>query len=244
MLTPNQKRQIDDSISVITNDFANDINRDVLNGNDALIEDKKKHYVVLLLPLYYSLYSGAMNAQNSFTYRQQITKMIENDLNDIVEHIFSLRQEALNTLNKMNIDVNTYLNTYNQSDSIIDSLSISNVGGTVALFALSPLLFSQSLSNKIMQAEAKANYTAGVNSLDYRGNELYNVKTWSWTPNERTRHMQMDETTIPIDEDFVVINDKTGDMEYAPYPRHESLSPSNSANCLCDCIFEYNPKFL
>ena len=54
---------------------------------------------------------------------------------------------------------------------------------------------------------------------------------------EKTRHSGMDNTTIPINESFVVINEVTGDVDYLMYPCDENGSPSNTYNCLCEITY-------
>lgn len=67
-------------------------------------------------------------------------------------------------------------------------------------------------------------------------------KRWNWTQNNATRHTCNDGQIVPLEEKFIIINDKTGDLDYMDYPGDWSASASNTANCLCDITFTDNPK--
>ena len=67
-------------------------------------------------------------------------------------------------------------------------------------------------------------------------------KRWNWTPNNATRHTCNDGQIVPLEEKFIIINDKTGDLDYMDYPGDWSASASNTANCLCGITFTDNPK--
>lgn len=67
-------------------------------------------------------------------------------------------------------------------------------------------------------------------------------KRWNWTPNDATRHTCNDGQIVPLEEKFIIINDKTGDLDYMDYPGDWSASASNTINCLCDITFTDDPK--
>lgn len=67
-------------------------------------------------------------------------------------------------------------------------------------------------------------------------------KVWNYTPNPKTRHHGNDGQKVPIEEKFIIINDKTGDLDYMDYPGDWSASASNTINCLCDITFTDDPK--
>lgn len=67
-------------------------------------------------------------------------------------------------------------------------------------------------------------------------------KRWNWTQNNATRHTCNDGQIVPLEEKFIIINDKTGDLDYMDYPGDWSASASNTANCLCGITFTDNPK--
>ena len=66
-------------------------------------------------------------------------------------------------------------------------------------------------------------------------------KVWQQTPNPKTRHTHTDGQKVAIEEKFIVINDKTGDIDYVDYPGDWTCSPSNKENCLCNITFTNNP---
>ena len=66
-------------------------------------------------------------------------------------------------------------------------------------------------------------------------------KVWNQHPNPKTRHSLTDGQKVKLEEKFIVINDKTGDIDYVDYPGDWTCSPSNSANCLCSLSFTNDP---
>lgn len=66
-------------------------------------------------------------------------------------------------------------------------------------------------------------------------------KVWQQTPNPKTRHTETDGQKVRLEEQFIVINDKTGDIDHVDYPGDWSCSASNAANCLCDITFTNDP---
>ncbi|WP_292474206.1 hypothetical protein [Methanosphaera sp.] len=67
-------------------------------------------------------------------------------------------------------------------------------------------------------------------------------KVWDQHPNPKTRHNLTDGQKVKLEEKFIVINDKTGDIDYVDYPGDWTCSASNSANCLCTLSFTNDPK--
>lgn len=62
-------------------------------------------------------------------------------------------------------------------------------------------------------------------------------KVWKQTPNPRTRHTITDGQVVPLDMKFIVVNDKTGDIDYLDHPGDWVGTASNTANCLCNIRF-------
>jgi hypothetical protein len=78
-----------------------------------------------------------------------------------------------------------------------------------------------------------ANQEAAANGLD----PVKTHKVWAWSTLENTRHMGMDEETVPINEMFTVVNEVTGDTDQLRFPRdieNDSNGCSNICNCQCD----------
>ena len=87
----------------------------------------------------------------------------------------------------------------------------------------------------------KADYDKALMENDQASREglkpLKSKKVWMWTPNERTRHENMDWQTVDLDAKFTVVNDVTGDTDYLLFPRdieNDRNGCSNTCNCLCD----------
>lgn len=78
-----------------------------------------------------------------------------------------------------------------------------------------------------------ANKNAAENGLD----PVMTHKVWIWSGLEKTRHSQMDEQTVEINEMFDVENEITGDTDQLRFPRdveNDSNGCSNICNCGCD----------
>ena len=69
----------------------------------------------------------------------------------------------------------------------------------------------------------------------------HKYKVWQQTPNPKTRHTETNGQKVKLEEQFIVINDKTGDIDYVDYPGDWTCSPSNKENCLCNITFTNNP---
>lgn len=67
-------------------------------------------------------------------------------------------------------------------------------------------------------------------------------KRWNWTPNDATRHTCNDGQIVPLDKKFIVVNEKTGEVDYLNYPGDWSGSPANVYNCLCE--IDYDDKII
>lgn len=65
-------------------------------------------------------------------------------------------------------------------------------------------------------------------------------KRWNWTPNDATRHTCNDGQIVPLDKKFIVVNEKTGEVDYLNYPGDWSGSPANVYNCLCEIDYDNN----
>ena len=70
----------------------------------------------------------------------------------------------------------------------------------------------------------------------------HKYKVWQQTPNPKTRHTETNGQKVKLEEQFIVINDKTGDIDYVDYPGDWTCSPSNKENCLCNITFTNNPE--
>lgn len=63
----------------------------------------------------------------------------------------------------------------------------------------------------------------------------YTKKTWVWTGRGKTtRHRSNDGQIRDIDEKFIVMNDKTGDIDLLDYPMDVKGSFSNCSICYCE----------
>lgn len=67
-------------------------------------------------------------------------------------------------------------------------------------------------------------------------------KRWNRTPNDATRHTCNDGQIVPLDKKFIVVNEKTGEVDYLNYPGDWSGSPANVYNCLCE--IDYDDKII
>lgn len=84
--------------------------------------------------------------------------------------------------------------------------------------------------------EAKA---INDNYIDNGKDAIYNSKVWIHTHGgETTRHMSNHMQRVRFDEPFIVVNDKTLDIDEMMYPCDPAGSPSNSYICYCEVEYE------
>lgn len=64
---------------------------------------------------------------------------------------------------------------------------------------------------------------------------VYTHKKWVWTgAGATTRHESNNMQTVPVDEPFIVVNDKTLEIDEMMYPCDPAGSPGNSYICYCE----------
>lgn len=84
--------------------------------------------------------------------------------------------------------------------------------------------------------EAKA---INDNYIDNGKDAIYKSKVWIHTHGgETTRHMSNHMQRVKFDEPFIVVNDKTLDIDEMMYPCDPAGSPSNSYICYCEVEYE------
>lgn len=66
-------------------------------------------------------------------------------------------------------------------------------------------------------------------------------KIWSSSGLDNSRHDGMDGKICTLYEQFEVMNDYTGEVDYMLYPHDSSGSPGNICNCQCDVIYSDEP---
>ena len=197
-----------------------------------------KKYSTLVAPLIVSSYDDSYeDNRNNMSKKIAIDKVVKKSIDDYQVVMNDYVTNSIKRLNELSIDTETYNKLRNNGASIVESLAISDKFQTGAYAPCSEKVFSNSLNNKEMQLLNKSDFLYNANLEDGNGNKLYTTKTWIWSGAEKTRHSGMDDTTIPINEKFVVINEVTGDVDYLMYPCDESGSPSNTYNCLCEITY-------
>lgn len=67
-------------------------------------------------------------------------------------------------------------------------------------------------------------------------------KVWNYTTNPKTRHQGNNGEKVTIEEKFIIVKDKTDDIDYMDYPRDWTASVSNTIYCLRDITFTDGPK--
>ncbi len=197
-----------------------------------------KKYSILVAPLILNSYSNSYDDnRDNMSNKMAIDKVVNKSIDDYQVVMNEYVLNSINKLNELSIDVDSYNKLRNNGASIVESLSISDKFQTGVYAPCSEKVFSNSLKNKEIQLLNKSDFLYNVNLEDGNGNQLYTTKTWIWSGAEKTRHSGMDNTTIPINESFVVINEVTGDVDYLMYPCDENGSPSNTYNCLCEISY-------
>lgn len=222
-----------------TTDFE-DLMDEGVNGTKSKKDanDLVKKYTILLTPLVVGSYRNSYeNNRNNINNKLAIDKLVNETLNNYQKTMNEQVTNSINNLNELSVDVDMYNKMRGEGATIVESLALSDKFQTGVYALCSEKLFQNSLVNKETQMLNKADYLYNVNLADGNGDQLYTTKTWIWSGAENTRHMSMDNTTVPIDEAFVVINEVTGDVDYLMYPCDENGSPSNTYNCLCEISY-------
>ena len=200
--------------------------------------DLVKKYSILVAPLIANSYEKSYESnRNNMSNKIAIDKAVNESINNYQKTLNEQVQNSIKRLNELNVDVNAYNDLRKDGASIVESLAISDKFQTGLYAVCSEKVFYNSLVNKELQLTNKSDFLYNVNVEDGNGNQLYTTKTWIWSGADNTRHSGMDNTTIPIDEAFVVINENTGDVDYLMYPCDENGSPSNTYNCLCEMVY-------
>lgn len=72
----------------------------------------------------------------------------------------------------------------------------------------------------------------------------YQFKHWIWSGKAHTRHKFMHGQTVPVNEPFIVTNERNGEACALMYPRDYSNDPtgSNVNNCGCGVTYDNKPK--
>lgn len=73
----------------------------------------------------------------------------------------------------------------------------------------------------------------------------YATKTWVWSGKKETRHRGMEGQTVPVNEPFIVTNERNGDTVHLMFPRDyaRDYSGSNTVNCACSVIYGKNKEY-
>ncbi len=96
--------------------------------------------------------------------------------------------------------------------------------------------------HNVSEFEAKVYANSRAFILGHK--EPYSHKTWIWSRKQKTRHSFMEGQTVPINEPFQVVNERTGEMSNLMFPRDyaRDSSGANTINCGCDVHYHNNTK--
>lgn len=181
------------------------------------------------------MFTVAATANNDTNYQHEVYKIAEQKAEEVTLNLEHVIDSAYSKLEYVNVDKEVYNQLRNEGADILTTLHISDPEHAKPYTEISPKLIRDSLDARIAMTQSLADYTYFTNILDYDGNKLYTHKVWLWSQAEDTRHSQMDDQTVPIDEMFQIVNEVTGDEDEGMFPRDDdNISPSNSYNCLCD----------
>ena len=94
----------------------------------------------------------------------------------------------------------------------------------------------------VSEFEAKVYANALQHSMGKK--EPYSYKTWIWSHKVKTRHKFMHGQTVPINEPFLVTNERTGEMSNLMYPRDyaRDVTGANTINCGCEVNYHNNKE--
>lgn len=210
---------------------------DAVNGtvteNDAKnLGDKFSTLIVPIVGLTY-----AKSKSDDIKNKLQINRNINNSSKVFNDKLNENLTNSINKINEMNIDKKVFNDARKDGLGISSALAKADLNKIGNYAVCSEKLLQQSLMNQQRIIESKSDYYYNTNLVDGNGDILYTTKSWVWSGLENTRHLNMDNLTIAIDESFIVMNEVNGDIDYMMYPRDENGSPSNTYNCECDIIY-------
>lgn len=227
------KRNIANINNQFYDEYSNIIDR-LINGTISKGEILKilDQYTLAIAPFIGDMFRKNYTINPSIKNKINTEKTIRTSLSNYEKKISDITLSKIKNFSTSDIDVNTYNELRNKGTSIVEALSITDKGQTNHAI-VSEKLFQNSIDNLVSQMEADSDFEYNRNKLDGDGNPLYTTKRWLSSNLENTRHMEMEGTVIPINEEFVVINDFTGEIDYMMYPRDSNGSPANTYNCGC-----------
>lgn len=145
------------------------------------------------------------------------------------------------------IDSRQYLKQIRKNPMIARSTCISNAlkSGSLTGGIRRPRMNMKLTVTDMVQhmknvAEYEAVTYANARAVILGKNEIYKTKTWVWSHKAHTRHSNMSGNTVPVNDPFYVVNEKTGEACNLMFPRDyaRDLSGANTVNC--GCSVKYN----
>lgn len=210
---------------------------DAVNGTVGESDAKEmgNKFSTLLIPIVGLTY--AKSRTSDIKNKLEINKNVNNSSKMFNDKLNENLINSVKKINELNIDKQIFNDARKNGLGISESLAKADLSKSGNYAVCSEKLLQQSLINQQRMMESKSDYYYNTNLLDGNGDLLYTTKTWEWSGLENTRHTNMDNLTIPINESFVVLNEVNGDIDYMMYPRDENADPSNSYNCGCDISY-------
>lgn len=190
-------------------------------------------------------YTRAIVEQNSGDYAENESNLIFNYLMDALLFVQTAGLSAI-------IDSEEYIKGV-KDDPLIsrkELILLAMTSGTLPE-GRSPVMDMNSLVNNVKgyvskTSEFESVIYANANTLRHFGERAYPEKVWLWSGKKKTRHRGMEGVTVPVNDPFIVINERTGETCELMYPRDYARDPSgaNTVNCGCDVVYPENQRLL
>lgn len=183
----------------------------------------------------------AVIEQNSQEYASNESRLLFNYLMDSLIFIQTAGLTAL-------VDSDKYVDTIKDNPLIsrTDAILLALTSGYLPT-QKRPLMNMNYMVNNIKGYVDKASefesvVYANANSIYMTGQRAYTTKEWIWSGKKKTRHRGMDGVTVPVNDPFLVTNERTGETCELMYPRDYARDPSgaNTVNCGCDVFYSDN----
>lgn len=216
--------------------------------------------VMINKPAVYKNYQRII--KSPYTKNDNITKMFirnkaNNDLNRIVESEVERINKNLNyveqVMNRYDISQKDYEQVLNEQrnrslasrQEVLKEVAVKkneilvseglNIPSNVFTYRNLDLTAESLQRQSQMQSKHEEIKAINNKAVEDGKNEVYTHKVWIWTgEGETTRHESNNMQKRLIDEPFIIVNDKTLEIDELMYPSDPNGSPSNTYICYCD----------
>lgn len=223
--------------------------------NDEWIDDDEleDNLTALNTPMVQNDYKSNYNLSNQelasifillYPSKQEMIQKTVNEQKDIIKNNLDYAKEVKNThdINKREYEkAKQYYPSQETRAILIEKAVEQGLNPDLLTHGLSYRNLEIAAENLARESKMKGEFDRVIaenKALEEQGADpLYVEKKWVWSRLDNTRHSNMDDETVPIDEPFIVLNEITGEEDEMMFPHDPSGSPGNVINCGCDCEY-------